>query len=172
MGNKNLNPREIRSELELSRSIDTYKKVLLTLNFKLMIRKATAVWNGTGKEGKGHLTTASSVLNKTQYSFNTRFEDGVGTNPEELVAAAHAGCFAMKLSFNLSAEGLNPEELDVTSNITFEEGTLKKSHLILKAKVAGVSEEKFAELVKDAEENCPISRALKMEISVEYKLNS
>lgn len=137
-----------------------------------MIRKATAVWNGTGKEGKGHLTTASNVLNKTQYSFNTRFEDGVGTNPEELIAAAHAGCFAMKLSFNLSAEGLTPEELDVTSNITFEEGTLKKSHLVLKAKVAGVTKEKFAELVKDAELNCPISQALKMEISVEYTLNS
>jgi osmotically inducible protein OsmC len=136
-----------------------------------MIRKATAVWNGTGKEGKGHLTTASNVLNKTQYSFNTRFEDGVGTNPEELIAAAHAGCFAMKLSFNLSGEGLTPEELDVTSNITFEEGTLKKSHLVLKAKVSGVTEEKFAELVKDAELNCPISQALKMEISVEYKLN-
>jgi osmotically inducible protein OsmC len=137
-----------------------------------MIRKATAVWNGTGKEGKGHLTTASTVLNKAQYSFNTRFENGVGTNPEELIAAAHAGCFAMKLSFNLSAEGLNPEELEVTSNITFEEGALKKSHLVLKAKVADVSEEKFAELVKDAEENCPISKALNMEISVEYTLNA
>jgi osmotically inducible protein OsmC len=130
-----------------------------------MIRKATAVWNGTGKEGKGYLTTASTVLNKAQYSFKTRFEDGVGTNPEELIAAAHAGCFAMKLSFNLSAEDLNPEELDVTSNITFEEGTLK-------AKVAGITEEKFAELVKDAELNCPISKALNMEISVEYTLNS
>jgi lipoyl-dependent peroxiredoxin len=137
-----------------------------------MIRKATAVWNGTGKEGKGHLTTDSQVLNKTQYSFNTRFEDGVGTNPEELIAAAHAGCFAMKLSFNLSGEGLNPEELDVTSKITFEDGTLKKSHLVLKAKVAGVTEEKFAELVKDAEENCPVAKALNMEISVEYTLNA
>jgi lipoyl-dependent peroxiredoxin len=137
-----------------------------------MIRKATAVWNGTGKEGKGHLTTDSTVLNKTQYSFNTRFEDGVGTNPEELIAAAHAGCFAMKLSFNLSGEGLNPEELDVTSKITFEDGTLKKSHLVLKAKVDGVSEEKFAELVKDAEENCPVAKALNMEISVEYTLNA
>ncbi|GAB3230389.1 OsmC family protein [Algoriphagus aestuariicola] len=136
-----------------------------------MIRKATAVWNGSGKEGKGHLTTASTVLNKTQYSFNTRFEDGVGTNPEELVAAAHAGCFAMKLSFNLSGANFPPKELEVTSNITFEEGTLKKSHLVLKASVEGISEEKFAELVKDAEENCPISKALNMEISTEYTLN-
>jgi osmotically inducible protein OsmC len=137
-----------------------------------MIRKATAVWQGTGKDGKGHLTTPSTVLDKTQYSFSSRFEDGVGTNPEELVAAAHAGCFAMKLSFNLQEAGFTATELDVTSNITFEEGTLKKSHLVLKAKVDGVTQEKFDELVKDAEANCPISRALKMDISVESTLNS
>jgi lipoyl-dependent peroxiredoxin len=153
------------------------KKILTSLYFYLklfnpMIRKATAVWNGTGKEGKGHLTTDSTVLDKTQYSFHTRFEDGKGTNPEELVAAAHAGCFAMKLSFNLSGANFPPKELDVTSNITFEEGTLKKSHLVLKAQVDGISEEQFAELVKDAEKNCPISRALNMEISVEYTLNA
>lgn len=136
-----------------------------------MIRKATAVWNGSGKEGKGHLTTASTVLNQTQYSFSSRFEDGIGTNPEELIAAAHAGCFAMKLSFNLSGENFPPQELDVTSHITFEDGTLKKSHLVLKAKVDGITKEKFAELVKDAEKNCPISKALNMEISVEYTLN-
>ncbi|MCS5490837.1 OsmC family protein [Algoriphagus limi] len=136
-----------------------------------MIRKATAVWNGSGKDGKGHLTTASTVLNQTQYSFSSRFEDGIGTNPEELIAAAHAGCFAMKLSFNLSGENFPPQELDVTSHITFEDGTLKKSHLVLKAKVDGISEKKFAELVKDAEKNCPISKALNMEISVEYTLN-
>ena len=116
-----------------------------------MIRKATAVWQGSGKDGKGHLTTASTVLDKTQYSFKSRFEDGVGTNPEELVAAAHAGCFAMKLSFNLQEAGFTATELDVTSNITFEEGTLKKSHLVLKATVDGVTQEKFDELVKDAE---------------------
>jgi osmotically inducible protein OsmC len=137
-----------------------------------MIRKATAVWNGTGKEGKGHLTTDSTVLDKTQYSFNTRFEDGKGTNPEELIAAAHAGCFAMKLSFNLSEENLDPKELNVTSHITFEDGALKKSHLVLKAQVEGIKEDKFAELVKDAKENCPISKALNMEISVEHTLNA
>ncbi|MBN3520925.1 OsmC family protein [Algoriphagus lutimaris] len=137
-----------------------------------MIRKATAVWQGSGKDGKGHLTTASTVLDKTQYSFKSRFEDGVGTNPEELVAAAHAGCFAMKLSFNLQEAGFTATELDVTSNITFEEGTLKKSHLVLKATVDGVTQEKFDELVKDAEANCPISRALNMEISVESTLNA
>jgi osmotically inducible protein OsmC len=137
-----------------------------------MIRKATAVWQGTGKEGTGHLTTASTVLNKTQYSFGSRFENGVGTNPEELIAAAHSGCFAMKLSFNLQEAGYTAQELDVTSNITFEDGTLKKSHLVLKAKVEGISQEKFTELVKDAEENCPISRVLNLEISVESTLNA
>ncbi|GMQ30202.1 OsmC family protein [Algoriphagus confluentis] len=137
-----------------------------------MIRKATAVWKGSGKEGSGHLTTDSTVLKDTQYSFNTRFEDGVGTNPEELIAAAHAGCFAMKLSFNLSGVNFPPQSLEVTSKITFEEGTLKKSHLVLKAQVDGISEEEFAKQVKDAEENCPISKALNMEISSEYTLNS
>ncbi|MCE7055971.1 OsmC family protein [Algoriphagus sp. AGSA1] len=137
-----------------------------------MIRKATAVWQGTGKNGKGTLTTPSTVLDKTQYSFGSRFESGIGTNPEELIAAAHAGCFAMKLSFNLQEAGYTADELDVTANITFEEGTLKKSHLVLKAKVEGIEEEKFDELVKDAEENCPISRVLDLEISVESTLNA
>ena len=137
-----------------------------------MIRKATAVWQGTGKNGKGTLTTPSTVLDKTQYSFGSRFESGIGTNPEELIAAAHAGCFAMKLSFNLQEAGYTADELDVTANITFEEGTLKKSHLVLKAKVEGIEEEKFDELVKDAEENCPISRVLDLEISVGSTLNA
>jgi osmotically inducible protein OsmC len=136
-----------------------------------MKRKATAVWQGSGKEGKGHLTTETGVLNKTQYSFSSRFEDGAGTNPEELIAAAHAGCFAMKLSFNLSGANFPPKELDTQCVITFEEGTVKQSKLILKAKVDGISEEKFAELVKDAEKNCPISRLLNTEIVVEYTLN-
>jgi len=125
-----------------------------------MIRHATAVWNGSGKEGHGHLTTASTVLNQTQYSFNTRFENGVGTNPEELIAAAHAGCFAMKLSFVLGAAGFTPESLDTKCEITFENGVVSKSHLILKAKVPGIDNAKFQECVKDAEQNCPISQLL------------
>lgn len=137
-----------------------------------MIRKATAVWQGTGKDGKGNLTTPSNVLDKTQYSFGSRFESGVGTNPEELIAAAHAGCFAMKLSFNLQEAEYTAKELDVTANITFEEGTLTKSHLVLKAQVDGISQDKFDELVKDAEENCPISKVLNLEISVESTLNA
>lgn len=103
--------------------------------------------------------------------FGSRFENGVGTNPEELIAAAHSGCFAMKLSFNLQEAGYTATELDVTANITFEEGTLKKSHLVLKAKVDGIAQDKFDELVKDAEKNCPISRVLDLEISVESTLN-
>lgn len=137
-----------------------------------MKRKATAVWNGSGKEGKGNLTTQSTVLNKTQYSFGSRFEEGIGTNPEELIAAAHAGCFTMKLSFNIDAAGFTATELETECQITFEDGVVTKSHLILKAKVADIVETKFAELVKDAEQNCPISQLLKTEISVEYQLNS
>ncbi len=136
-----------------------------------MIRKATAVWQGTGKEGKGHLTTQSTVLNQTQYSFNTRFADGVGTNPEELIAAAHAGCFTMKLSFNLSGAGFVPTELETVCQITLEDGEITKSHLILKAIVEGIDEEKFKALVNDAETNCPISKLLNTSISVDYTLN-
>lgn len=136
-----------------------------------MKRKATAVWQGTGKEGKGNLTTQTGVLDKTQYSFSSRFEEGKGTNPEELVAAAHAGCFAMKLSFNLTGAEFPPKELHVEGTITLEDGAIKQSKLVLTAKVEGISEEKFAELVKDAEENCPISKLLNTEIVVEYTLN-
>lgn len=137
-----------------------------------MIRQATAVWKGSGKEGNGHLTTQSTVLNQTQYSFNSRFAEGVGTNPEELVAAAHSGCFAMKLSFNLGGAGFTPEMLEVNCKITLDNGTITQSHLTLSAKVPGISAEKFAELVADAEKNCPISMLLNTEISVEYTLNA
>ncbi|NHM06838.1 OsmC family protein [Flavobacterium sp. CYK-4] len=136
-----------------------------------MKRNATAVWNGTGKEGKGHLTTQSTVLDKTQYSFGSRFENGVGTNPEELIAAAHSGCFTMKLSFNLSGAGYTPEELQTKCEITFEDGKITRSHLTLSAKVPNIGEQEFADLVKDAEKNCPISQLLNTEISVDYQLN-
>lgn len=136
-----------------------------------MKRKATAVWQGTGKEGKGHLTTQTGVLDKTQYSFSSRFEDGKGTNPEELIAAAHAGCFAMKLSFNLTGAGFEPEELHVEGTITLAEGVITQSKLVLKAKVNDISKEKFEELVKDAEKNCPVSKLLDTEIVVESTLN-
>lgn len=136
-----------------------------------MKRSATAVWNGTGKEGNGHLSTQSTVLDKTQYSFSSRFEEGVGTNPEELIAAAHAGCFTMKLSFNLTGAGFTPGKLETKCVVTLENGAVTSSELDLKAEVEGVSEEKFAELVSDAEKNCPISKLLDTKISVNYKLN-
>ena len=122
-----------------------------------MIRHATAVWNGSGKEGNGVLTTQSTVLTKTQYSYLSRFENGVGTNPEELIAAAHAGCFVMKLSFILGAEGFTPDTLEAKCELSFVEGVITKSHLILTAKVPGISKEKFDACVKEAELNCPVS---------------
>lgn len=137
-----------------------------------MKRHATAVWNGSGKEGNGHLTTQSTVLDKNQYSFSSRFEEGIGTNPEELVAAAHAGCFAMKLSFVLGAAGFTPESLETKCVITLEDGSLTESHLILKAKVPGVSQEVFDTSVKEAELNCPISKSIKSNISVEATLEN
>jgi len=136
-----------------------------------MKRTAIANWSGSGKEGKGNLTTQSTVLDKTQYSFESRFENGIGTNPEELIAAAHSGCFTMKLSFNLGAAGFTPDDLTTKCEITFEDGEITASHLILDAKVEGISEEKFEELVKDAEANCPISKLLKTKISVKFTLN-
>ncbi len=136
-----------------------------------MKRIAIAVWNGTGKDGKGHLTTQSLVLEKSQYSFKTRFEDGKGTNPEELIAAAHSGCFAMQLSFNLQEAGFTAEELDANCTITLGDGAITKSHIVLKAKVADVSDEKFEDLLRHAEKNCPISKLLDTEIVVDYTLN-
>jgi len=136
-----------------------------------MVRNATAVWNGSGKEGNGQLTTGSGLLKDAQYSYKTRFENGVGTNPEELVAAAHAGCFTMKLSFVLGEAGVTPEKLETKCEITFENGSITKSHLIVNAKVPGISKEKFQEAVKNAEQNCPISKLLKTEISSEATLS-
>ncbi|MCC6372928.1 MAG: OsmC family protein [Bacteroidia bacterium] len=136
-----------------------------------MKRNASAFWQGTGKEGNGHLTTQSSVLNKTQYSFNTRFADGIGTNPEELIAAAHAGCFTMKLSFGITGAGFTPGELETKCDITLDNGAITESHLTLRAVVAGIDATKFAELVADAEKNCPVSKLLNTKITVEYTLN-
>lgn len=135
-----------------------------------MKRNATAVWSGSGKEGNGKLTTQSTTLKDTQYSYKSRFEEGVGTNPEELIAAAHAGCFAMKLSFVLGEAGFTPESLDVTSTVTLDSGVITGSHLVLKAKVPGISTEKFDECAANAKDNCPVSQALKMAITLEASL--
>jgi lipoyl-dependent peroxiredoxin len=135
-----------------------------------MIRHATAVWNGSGKEGNGHLTTQSTTLNQTQYSFLSRFENGTGTNPEELIAAAHAGCFTMKLSFVLGAAGFTPESLETKCEITLENGAITKSHLTLTAKVPGIDAATFEASVKDAEANCPVSKLLNAAVSSEATL--
>ena len=135
-----------------------------------MKRKATAVWNGSGKEGKGNLTTQSTALKNMQYSYLSRFEEGVGTNPEELIAAAHAGCFAMKLSFVLGGAGFTPDSLEVTSTISLEDGTIKSSHLELKAKIPGISADKFKECADDAKANCPVSKLLNAEITLDASL--
>jgi len=137
-----------------------------------MKRTATAVWSGTGKDGNGNLTTQSGVLKATQYSFGSRFEEGIGTNPEELIAAAHAGCFTMKLAFNLQTEGFAATELKTIGQIVLEDGRITQSNLTLTARVDGISEAQFADLVKDAEENCPISKLLNTTISVTHTLNA
>jgi osmotically inducible protein OsmC len=135
-----------------------------------MKRNATAVWNGSGKEGNGHLTTQSNVLSETQYSYLSRFEQGIGTNPEELIAAAHAGCFTMKLSFVLGSMGLTPESLSTKCVVTLADGTITTSHLTVEGKVPGATAEQFAEAVKDAEANCPISKSLTSAITSEAVL--
>ncbi|MES2446162.1 MAG: OsmC family protein [Bacteroidota bacterium] len=137
-----------------------------------MKRNATAVWNGTGKDGKGTLTTQSTTLKDTQYSFKSRFEEGVGTNPEELVAAAHAGCFSMKLSFNISAENITPEEINTKAIVDLnpEKGEIVGIHLEVKVKADGLSKDKFDELVADAKANCPISKLLNAAITIDAEL--
>lgn len=135
-----------------------------------MKRTATAIWIGSGKEGKGSLTTQSTTLKNTQYSYNSRFENGVGTNPEELIAAAHAGCFAMKLSFVLQALGITPESLDVQGEITLGDGAITQAALILKAKIPGITEAQFREATEDAKLNCPISKLLNTKITLDASL--
>jgi osmotically inducible protein OsmC len=130
-----------------------------------MKRNATAVWNGSLKEGAGKLTTQSTTLNNTQYSFKSRFEEGVGTNPEELVAAAHAGCFTMQLSAFISETSAEIESIETKCDINLVEGTIISSHLTVNAKISGISNEIFQELVTKAEKNCPISKLLNAEIS-------
>lgn len=136
-----------------------------------MKRYATAVWQGTGKEGKGHLSTQSTILDKTQYSFSSRFENGPGTNPEELVAAAHAGCFTMKLSFVLNAAGFTADTLETRCDITLQDGSITESHLNVKATIPGINEEQFAAAVADAKANCPISKLYNTNITHEAVLS-
>ena len=136
-----------------------------------MKRSATAAWKGSGKEGTGTMTTKSTAVNNAQYSYKSRFEQGVGTNPEELIAAAHAGCFSMKLSFVLGGMGFEPESIETTSEVDLDNGVIKSSHLTVKAKVPGITPDKFQEAAKDAKENCPVSKALNMTITMEAQLS-
>ena len=135
-----------------------------------MKRNATAVWNGTGKDGSGNLTTQSTVLNKTQYSYKSRFEDGVGTNPEELIAAAHAGCFTMKLTFTLGADNITPQQLETRCDITLENGEITKSELTVKGTVPGLTEEKFKEYVETARAGCLVTHLYKCETTASASL--
>jgi osmotically inducible protein OsmC len=131
-----------------------------------MKRSATAQWLGTGKEGTGALSTQSTVLNKTQYSYKSRFEDGTGTNPEELIAAAHAGCFSMKLAFVLGAAGVTPESIETSCDIVLDSGKITSSTLTTTVKAAGLTNDKLQEAAADAKINCPISKLLNTEISM------
>jgi len=139
-----------------------------------MKRKASAVWQGGLKDGKGAISTESGVLKGTQYSFSTRFENGVGTNPEEMIAAAHAGCFSMAFSAELGKAGLTPESIQTTATITLDKNdagwSVTESHLDVMAKIPGVDKTKALEIANAAKAGCPISRLLKANITMEAKL--
>ncbi len=141
-----------------------------------MKRKATAIWTGDLKGGRGSLTTESGVLSQTRYSFSTRFENEKGTNPEELLAAAHAGCFTMALSAELGKAGMTAERLETAATITLEKDSsgfsVTRSHLELSAKIPGADRAKFDAAVKAAETGCPVSKLYRAEITVEARLNS
>ncbi|HEX9152541.1 MAG TPA: OsmC family peroxiredoxin [Flavobacterium sp.] len=130
-----------------------------------MKRNATAVWNGSLKEGAGKLTTQSKTLENTQYSFKSRFDEGVGTNPEELVAAAHSGCFTMQLSAYITEAAFEIESIETKCDIELVEGTIITSHLTVSAKVKGITDEVFQQLVTKAEKTCPVSKLLNAAIS-------
>lgn len=136
-----------------------------------MKKSATASWKGTGKEGTGKLTTQSGVVKNKKYDFRSRFDDGTYTNPDELVAAAHASCFSMKLSFVLGAAGFTPRKIETTCFITLENGSITSSHLEVKAKVPRMKSEKFAECAAEAKENCTISKLLNTSITMNASLD-
>jgi len=139
-----------------------------------MKRKASAVWNGGLKDGKGTISSDSGVLSKTQYSFSTRFEDGIGTNPEELIAAAHAGCFSMALSGQLGAAGLTAKSINTTATVNLEKTdagfTITAVHLEVKAKVPGADQKAFETAANNAKTGCPVSRVLNAKITMDASL--
>jgi len=139
-----------------------------------MTRIGKAIWEGGLKDGHGKVSTGSGVLHDTQYSFSTRFEEGIGTNPEELIAAAHAGCFAMAFSGQLGELGLKADYIDASATVTFEKTdagfAITKSHLTVSAKIPGADQAKFDQAVNNAKNGCPISRLLKAEITLDATL--
>lgn len=141
-----------------------------------MQRKASAVWQGNLKGGKGTISTASGALSNTQYSFSTRFEDGVGTNPEELIAAAHAGCFSMALSAQLAEAGLTADRIDTTATVTMEKNAVgfevTASHLDVTAKIPDATAEAFDKAASNAKAGCPISRLLNAKITMKASLQA
>ncbi len=140
----------------------------------MIIRSGSAQYSGLGKDGKGHVSTQSGVLDKQPYGFNTRFEDGTGTNPEELIAAAHASCFTMALSFALAKVGFEDGELETTAKVSLDKDgdgfKVTKSALTLQAKVPGIGAAEFAKIADDAKANCPISKLLNAEVTLERTL--
>ncbi|NJN33542.1 MAG: OsmC family peroxiredoxin [Saprospiraceae bacterium] len=133
-------------------------------------RNASAHWEGSGKNGHGSLTTQSGVLSQTQYSFNTRFADGIGTNPEELIGAAHAGCFSMKLAFNFQAAGIIPDSIDTHAVVYLDNGAINQIDLTTSVKANDLTAEKLEELALDAKANCPVSKLLNTHISLTINL--
>jgi len=128
-----------------------------------MKRSATANWKGSGKEGSGKLITQSKVIKNKAYDYRSRFEDGTNTNPEELIAAAHAGCFTMKLSFVLGAAGFTPSRIETTCTVTLENGTITNSHLEVKAKVPKLRAKNFPQYAEEAKTTCPVGKVLNCE---------
>ncbi|GAB4331904.1 MAG: OsmC family protein [Flammeovirgaceae bacterium] len=133
-------------------------------------RTASANWKGTGKEGTGLISTQSTVLSQTQFGFNSRFADGIGTNPEELIGAAHAGCFSMKLAFNLQGAGFMADNIDTKATVILENGTITEVQLQTSVSAKGLTSEKLTELANNAKANCPISKLLNAKISLDTKL--
>ena len=133
-------------------------------------RQASANWKGTGMEGVGTVSTASTTLDKAQLSFKTRFADGVGTNPEELIGAAHAGCFSMQFSFLLNEAGFTADNIDTNAKVTFEDGTITAIQLDLTATIPNITNEQFQETAAKAKEVCPVSKLLKAEITLNASL--
>jgi lipoyl-dependent peroxiredoxin len=135
-----------------------------------MKRSATANWKGSGKEGSGKLVTQSGLIKNKNYDYKSRFEDGSYTNPEELIAAAHAGCFSMKLSFVLGAAGYTPTRIETKCTVTLENGSITSSHLEVKAKVPKLKAKNFPALAEEAKTNCPVSKALSCEITMNAQM--